>query len=241
MNLGDVAKSLMSYVYEKATSPFLCGYAVFNVIIRKLFMRIILILCMFLSIAQSNALEYESQSIYSKNYKCESDEVGGYNHSNESHILTRFKSDMVFYLEHISSIPVSAVRGIAKNIYFLSDNTVDSYRETIESKLMTVSDNEFYRQENNSYFIFTPRDNYKNYAVYPIYNSSRQCKTTEMKNDPRAFIIQCYSDDKYFIFDSRNRRFEYSYMGTWAGQHPDSQLSIDSSVFAFGKCQEHYR
>ena len=178
--------------------------------------------------------DYKTKSIFSADYKCVSEEMGGFNHSASGHNLTRFKGEEEFFLTHISNIPDEAIVDLNTMIK-VSNNDVSKIRELLESRLMKqekITDTII--TEDSSYFIREPRDDPREGSTY-ISNGCSSFKSQKQSS------IRCYISDslKTFILDLETMRFTYSYAGTWHNKKDD--YYGDSSVFVFGTCKEYYR
>lgn len=188
---------------------------------------------------------YKTKSVFKEDFKCISDEKGGFNHNATGHELTKFTGKEEFFLVHISNIPEKAIldmltretaQEINKKSGLSSQEAEDLKRNELEKEFLEKGGFSSVTTERGSYFIRTPRNNPNEASTY-LYGN--HCSAISTKN---YASINCYREsfDKTFAFDLTTKRFTYSYAGTWNDKQDDGYHG-DSSVFAFGKCEIYYR
>lgn len=184
--------------------------------------------------------QYKSESIFSSDYKCVSEEKGGFNHDASGHKLTLFKGVEEFFLTHISNIPEQAILHFAGRVRGGKNMTVGELREELELRIFekqkTYGDD--YVVEVGSYYIRKPEEDPKKIFAY---SAGKSCKAGALR-DMKEHTISCYLIDsrKTFNFDVNTGRFTYSYAGTWDQPVKDGYHG-DSAVFAFGTCKVYFR
>jgi len=176
--------------------------------------------------------EYKSKSVFSKDYKCVSESIGGFKGTANGHKLTRFKKQEEFFLTHISNLPEEAIM----NSSYAIPNNVDRSRELFEKGIMT--------QEISARFSETAE--YGSYAIrYPVLDP-RMTNVYIFNRCGASYTefgssISCYKSHvrENLNFNMNTMRFTYSNTGNWhqikKGENPSS------AYFIFGTCKEYYR
>jgi hypothetical protein len=176
--------------------------------------------------------KYKTKSLFHTDYKCTADEVGGYVHSASGHNLVRFAESADFFLTHISNIPSRAIADTAEEFLYGTGKTEDELRGLLEAGLLEFEVGLFDVTEKGSYFIRTPNQDPNNIRTHTL-----SLCTAKGSQDDGLKSIYCHEDRKIFRFDGATKRFSFVYMGTW----DEKTKNGDSSVFAFGTCEEYYR
>lgn len=186
--------------------------------------------------------EYKTESVFSTDYKCISDTIGGFNHKKFGHNLTEFNGIEEFFLTHITNIPIEGLRGY----YQFNDSTKDLSEEDLriffEANNFYVTKPLTYIDEYGSYYIRRPEENPKAGSSY--WNKCSASKNADPKKAVDKGMFYCFkeSDLFSFAFNANKGQFSYSYLGTWhLNQYNDTEYFGDSSVFAFGTCKPYYR
>ena len=190
---------------------------------------------------------YETKSRFKTDYKCVSDEIGGFNHRKNEHKLTRFNGNKEFFLTHISNVPIEAVNAYLTEFEKLA---VDGYTTEMSRRVyedinldinLTDLDTIVWSFEKGSYFIRTPETNPNHYWNY----SADNCKTSYREHEGAVDENQlgCYMDwsDKSFEFNFDTGKFMYTQLGTWHNKHETPDYYGDSAVIAMGVCKPYYR
>lgn len=182
------------------------------------------------------AEEYKTKSVFSADFKCVSEEKGGFNHNASGHNLTLFKGEEEFFLTHISNIPDEAILDLNKMMK-AETNDVKKLRAIFENRVLkqeTIAETMI--TEESSYFIRKPEDDPKSWINYFWNGCSRY------KSQQGTSSVNCYKSDssKTFTLDLDTMRFTYSYAGSWHNKSKNGYYG-DSSVFAFGTCKKYYR
>lgn len=181
---------------------------------------------------QGALAEYKTKSKFSKSFKCTTNEAGGYNSSSgNTHNLVRFKPDEEYFLTHISSLPMSAVRQMIS----LSGETASAdeakAREQLEKLFISAQDIAFSKaSEKGSYFM---RASWQD----PRESSSYTTCEARMALDNKT-LMSC--DDvvsRHFLeFNERNKRFNALASGWWI---LGGEKTV-STIIMFGTCDEYY-
>ncbi len=176
--------------------------------------------------------EYKTNSVFSDDYKCVSEENGGFNHSASGHSLTLFKGQVEFFLTHISNIPYEAIVDW-KQLLNIEANDESKIREIFEERRMRQETLNIITTEESSYFIRQPEDD-------PKKGESLLYGCSSFKAGQEA-VITCYKSvgSKTFELDLETMRFTYSYAGSWHSKRKNG-YDGDSSVFAFGTCKKYF-
>ena len=190
---------------------------------------------------------YETKSRFKTDYKCISDEIGGFNHRKNEHKLTRFNGNKEFFLTHISNVPIEAVNAYLTEFEKLA---VDGYTTEMSRRVyedinldinLTDLDTIVWSFEKGSYFIRTPETNPNHYWNY----SADNCKTSYREHEGAVEENQlgCYMNwsDKSFEFNFDTGKFMYTQLGTWHNKHETPDYYGDSAVIAMGVCKPYYR
>lgn len=181
--------------------------------------------------------EYKTNSVFSDDYKCVSEEKGGFNHGASGHSLTLFKGQEEFFLTHISNIPYEALvdwnQLLEIKLLNINANDESKIREIFEERLMRQETLNIITTEKSSYFIRQPEDDPK--KVLSLINGCSSFKAGQ------EAVITCYESvgSKTFELDLETMRFTYSYAGSWHSKIKKGYYG-DASVFAFGTCKKYF-
>ena len=201
----------------------------FNKIITSIFFALIYIYS-----TNAFAEEYKTKSAFSGDYKCVSDEQGGFMHNAHGHALVHFKNKEEFFLTHISNIPYEVILDLNTQMK-VDSNDPNKLREVFESRMMKQEIiPETAIIEKSSYFIREPENDPKETGLY-FRNGCTSYKIQKNKS------IVCYEGSSYatFFLDLNTMHFTYSHAGSWNGEQRNGYYG-DSSVFAFGTCKKYY-
>ena len=190
---------------------------------------------------------YETKSRFKTDYKCVSDEIGGFNHGKNEHKLTRFNGNKEFFLTHISNVPIEAVNAYLTEFEKIA---VDGYTTEMSRRVyedikldinLTDLDTIVWSFEKGSYFIRTPETNPNHYWNYNTDNCTTSYQEHEGAVDKNQ--LGCYMDwsDKSFEFNFDTGKFMYTQLGTWHNKHETPDYYGDSAVIAMGVCKPYYR
>ena len=190
---------------------------------------------------------YETKSRFKTDYKCVSDETGGFNHRKNEHKLTRFKGNKEFFLTHISNVPIEAVNNYLTEYekIAIGGYTTEMSRRVYEDIILDINlidlDPIVWSFEKGSYFIRTPETNPNHYWNYDADN----CKTSYKEHEGAVEENQlgCYMNwsDKSFEFNFDTGKFMYTNLGTWHYKHETPDYFGDSALIAMGVCKPYYR
>lgn len=189
-----------------------------------------------LSLSSNVFSEYKTKSVFSDDYKCVSHEKGGFNHTKDGHVLTRFHGKEEFFITHITNIPDEAMRDAVsyyKIFDHLSGKDLDTVREHYEMRFFPEPYDSRFPLEKGSYSISTPEDNPRKAVSY-----SNKCMA--YKSD-KGGSISCEYYFKDFMLDLTTMRFTYVVSGSWHSPDLNNNYYGDSSVFAFGTCKKYFR
>ena len=190
---------------------------------------------------------YETKSRFKTDYKCISDEMGGFNHGKNEHKLTRFNGNKEFFLTHISNVPIEAVNAYLTDykIIGIDGYTTEMSRRVYEDINLDINDVDLdttlYSFEKGSYFIRTPEQNPNHYWNY----NAEDCKTfyhesegAIIKNQLGCFMNN-FEESFEFVFDTG--KFMYTDLGTWHNKRKGPDYYGDSAIIAMGMCKPYYR
>ena len=131
---------------------------------------------------------YETKSRFKTDYKCISDEMGGFNHGKNEHKLTRFNGNKEFFLTHISNVPIEAVNNYLTEYekIAIGGYTTEMSRRVYEDIILDINDVDLdttlYSFEKGSYFIRTPEQNPNHYWNYNAGLTSLLSLTSILEN-----------------------------------------------------------
>ncbi len=181
--------------------------------------------------------EYKTNSVFSDDYKCVSEEKGGFNHGASGHSLNLFKGQEEFFLTHISNIPYEALvdwnQLLEIKLLNIKANDESKIREIFEERIMKQETLNIITTEKHSYFIRQPEDDPKKFQS--LLNACSSFKAGQEAE------ITCYESDgsQTFKLNLETMRFTYSYAGSWHSKIKKGYYG-DASVFAFGTCKKYF-
>lgn len=179
--------------------------------------------------------EYQSNSVFSDNYKCISDTSGGFNHHKYGHRLTMFENIHEFDLIHISKIPKEALLQI-KGVGVYNLKNIDEIRSLFETRSMKQE--AFSKDitiEKSSYFLIGLGGSSKKMTSY----LGDGCTSTFNKKPVKIECVHSNASPSTFVLNLNTMRFTFSYSGSW--HEPDLAHNYfgDSAIFAFGTCVKY--
>ena len=179
--------------------------------------------------------EYKTKSAFSNDYKCVSDEKGGFNHEKEGHDLTRFHGQEEFFITHISNIPIEALTH-----QFNKELDKDLIRNQRENNAVIVHEKDFI-SEKSTYFIRTPEIDPKDFMA--VHEKCTIISVSVEGQKSAKETMYCFDGNsrKQFILNLNEMRFSYSYLGSWELTQEHPNYYGDSSIFAFGTCKKYFR
>jgi len=180
-------------------------------------------------ISSAAEAEYKTSSVFSKSYRCTTNESGGYNHDKGTHHLTRFNGRDTWYLTHISMLPINEIKSlIGDKELSTSEDNEGNIRARAERVLIDRKPSDWISSEIGSYYLRnatnSPNDSHSSVA---------ECEAFEMSG--KAVQVACDGIHYKFDFSPETRRFMVMSPGNWV---ISTMNKPDSSFFDFGTCQE---
>lgn len=195
--------------------------------------------CLILSFFSSylSANEYESESAFSKSYKCTTSFGGGFLHQNGKSQLEAFPDgfSMDFFLTHITDLPLKALNGFASIAEL--ENEAAARREFEEMKNILIRAYDGGRYEERTYYI-RPQAQDPNDPFWLVVNECSVSRTDDFKRGSET--VSCTIEPRSrFSMDLTTNKFSIAALGGW---HLDSGAEAEASFssVSFGHCSEYY-
>lgn len=181
----------------------------------------------------AQASQYKTRSNFDKSYKCTSDFVGGYKHDKGVSKLVAFRDEEVFFITHITDLPIEAIPPLSQ-VEGKDESEIRSSFENSSNVSIGGQPGVFVHEE-GTYYIRVPSQNPKT-SAYVLFGSKCNAGFIVGKNDES---INCSDSSHIYELNLGTMRFSSSYLGSWHIKSENGETP-DSSVFAFGSCEEYY-
>lgn len=184
-----------------------------------------------LSTFVSKADEYNSESVFGKDYQCETIKISSLNHNVVGHTLEEYEEQTSFRLVHISNIPKAAILGMINPnfVEHIGDDEAQ-LRKEVEARQMEQEITADNIREKNSYFLLWER---LDPDAAESYTNANACMTNMGKHQTS---MSCLLIDRIenFEFIKDTGKFIYSNIGNW---HKKDENISRPSVYGIGRCE----